>query len=202
MDYSYENKLREQGYECICGIDEAGRGALAGPLVAGAVILDASLGEGFENIKDSKLLNDKKRRELLNIIMRKCRAWSIGIVRQNEIDKHGLSLANKMAMKRAWQYLPIKPDFILSDYMAKLVFSTPFELVVKGDRKIISIAAASIVAKVFRDNMMNAFDKNYPEYGFAEHKGYGTKNHLAKIKEVGACPIHRMSFEPMKAKLF
>jgi ribonuclease HII len=202
MDYSYEKKLNGKGFEFVCGIDEAGRGPLAGPLLAGAVILDPLKLDFLSEIKDSKLLDEKKREELFPIILANVKAWAIGVARQDEIDSIGLGLANRVAMKRAWMNLPIEPNYILVDYMPKVFFNTPFELIVKGDRTILTIAAASIIAKVFHDRMMDAFARKYPQYGFELHKGYGTKLHLDKIKEFGACPIHRRSFAPLKPKLF
>lgn len=202
MDYTYEQNLIEQGYKYVCGIDEAGRGSLAGPLVAGAVILNPHKIEILEEVKDSKKLSAEKRIEIFKLIKENALTWSVGAVSAAEIDKHGLSFANKIAMKRAWQYLAVKPNYILSDYMAKLYFETPFRLITKGDNKVISIAAASIVAKVIRDNMMMAFAKRFPEYSFEDHKGYGTQLHRDKITELGPCEIHRKSFEPIKAKLF
>lgn len=202
MNYSYEQNLNNRGFTDICGIDEAGRGPLAGPIVAGAVILNIEKLELLEKVRDSKLLDAQKREEIFPIILRNAKCWAVGVARHDEIDHHGLALANRIAMKRAWSHLPIKPNYILSDYMAKVYFRTPFELIIKGDRKILSIAAASILAKVFHDRIMDAFARKYPQYGFDIHKGYGTKFHLARIKEFGACPIHRRSFGPLKARLF
>lgn len=202
MDYAYETNLIARGHSNICGIDEAGRGALAGPLVAGAVILDPSRVDVFSDVRDSKLLSEARRTELLPLILANVRAWAIGVVTNEELDKHGLSFANKIAMKRAWKHLPIKPDYILSDYMAKVYFETPFELIVNGDRKILSVAAASIIAKVFRDRMMMAFSNKYTQYGFDMHKGYGTALHRERLNLLGACPIHRKTFGPVRAKLF
>lgn len=202
MDYDYEKNLIDQGYKCVCGIDEAGRGPLAGPLVTGAVILDPQKLQDFEQIRESKSLTQEKREKFFDIIINNCACWSIGVVRHDEIDKHGLSFANKIAMKRAWKHLTVKPDYILTDYLAKLYFETPFETIMKGDTKILSIACASILAKVVHDKIMVAFDRKYPQYLFAEHKGYGTKLHLQKIEEHGPCGIHRKTYGPIKAKLF
>ncbi|MBT4722742.1 ribonuclease HII [Candidatus Falkowbacteria bacterium] len=201
MNYDYEQNLINQGYEFICGIDEAGRGPFAGPLVSAAVVLDPLNTELFGLLNDSKLVSEKHRKAILPMILCKAKSWSIGAASSYEIDKHGLSYANKIAMKRAWKYLSLKPNFILSDYMAKLVFETPYELIKSGDKKVASIAAASIVAKVFRDRMMDAFAKKYPEYGFESHKGYGTQFHRDQLEWLGPCDIHRKSFEPIKAKL-
>jgi len=202
MNYDYEQNLISQGYNIICGIDEAGRGSLAGPLVAGAVVLDFEKQDLFEKLNDSKLLSGKKREELCPLIIDQALAWSIGLATNEEIDKHGLAFANKIAMKRAWKHLSIKPDFIVSDYLAKLSFETPFELVIKGDRKIVSVAAASIIAKVFRDRMMLAYHNKYPTYCFDVHKGYGTELHMDRLKILGPCEIHRKSFGPVRARLF
>lgn len=202
MDYSYEQNLITRGFDFVCGIDEAGRGPLAGPLVAGAVILDPAKNDFFELINDSKLLKGEKRLKAYEQIIRGARSWAIGVASSDEIDKHGLGFANKIAMKRAWKHLAIKPNYILSDYMAKVYFETPFELIIDGDKKIISVAAASIIAKVFRDRMMDAFHRRYPDYGFDEHKGYGTKLHLERIAKFGPCPIHRKSFGPLRPQLF
>jgi len=202
MNYDYENNLISQGYTDICGIDEAGRGSYAGPLVAGSVILDPDENELVEFLADSKLLTAKRREQVLPMIMCKAKAWSVGLVTNEEIDLHGLGFANKIAMKRAWKHLRVTPNYILSDYMPNLSFATPFELIKSGDRKIATIAAASIVAKVFRDRMMVAFHNKYPEYEFAVHKGYGTQMHRDKLDEFGPCDLHRKSFAPIKAKLF
>jgi ribonuclease HII len=202
MNYEYEQNLISKGYKLIGGIDEAGRGPLAGPLVAGAVILDSQNTEGLSELKDSKLMTEKKRDIAFDLIRENALSWAVGVASNKEIDKYGLSYANKIAMKRAWKHLGAKPDFILSDYIAKLSFETPFELIIKGDRKILTIAAASIIAKVFRDRMMLAFARKYPEYEFEKHKGYGTKIHIEKINSIGPCEIHRRSFGPVKAKLF
>jgi ribonuclease HII len=129
------------------------------------------------------------------------RAWSIGVAHHFEIDTHGLAYANKIAFKRAWKYLPVKPDYVLFDYLAKINFETPFEAVKGGDKKILSIAAASILAKVFHDRMIEAFSRIYPEYGFSEHKGYGTALHLERLVQFGPSPIHRKSFGPVKPRL-
>lgn len=201
MDYDFEKDLISQGYNNICGIDEAGRGPLAGPLVTGAVILNLLKIKKLKKIQESKSINQVKREEFFELIIKNAKCWSVGLVRHDEIDQHGLSYANKIAMKRAWKYLVIKPDYILTDYLAKLYFETPFQTIVKGDMKILSIACASILAKVFHDKIMTAFDRKYPQYLFAEHKGYGTKLHLQKIQELGPCEIHRKTYGPLKAKL-
>ncbi len=201
MDYSYENNLLQKGYQSVCGLDEAGRGPLAGPIVAGAVILDPNQNDFFGLLNDSKKLTEKKRDEAFAQIIKKSRCWSIGVVRHYEIDIHGLAYANKIAMKRAWQHLKIKPDYILCDYVAKIAFETSSEIIIGGDAKVISISAASILAKVFRDKMMTAFDAYFPEYGFAKHKGYGTKQHMQSLEQFGPCEIHRKSFAPVRSRM-
>ncbi|HCC23363.1 TPA: ribonuclease HII [Candidatus Falkowbacteria bacterium] len=201
MDYLYEQELVKNGYKYICGIDEAGRGPLAGPLVAAAVILDPDRIAVFESLKESKSVTEKNREKLFDVVCDNVAAWSIGVVTSRELDKHGLGFANKIAMKRAWEYLGIKPDYILYDYMAGLHFATPAKGIKKGDKNIMSIAAASIIAKVIHDRMMRAFAVKYPNYGFEIHKGYGTEMHLAKIKEFGPCPIHRMTYQGLKPTL-
>lgn len=202
MDFIREQKLIDDGCLNICGIDEAGRGCLAGPLVAGAVILAPGKLDLFADVKDSKMLTPKKRAEVFEIIIQNARSWAVGVATSGEIDRYGLSYANKIAMKRAWKHLQITPDYILSDFMANLHFETPYELIKGGDRKIISIGAASIVAKVLRDRMMVAFARKFPEYGFEIHKGYGTALHTDNLALYGPCEIHRTSFAPVRALLF
>ncbi|MFA5075840.1 MAG: ribonuclease HII [Patescibacteria group bacterium] len=195
--FQLENELLSQGYSLIAGIDEAGRGPWAGPLVAGAIILDVP---NFvsEEIRDSKRLTPKRRQELSSWLKENCLAWAIGEVSSQEIDQLGLQMANKTAMKRAIQNLQIKPDYILTDYVGRIAFRTPFKVVVRGDQVSISVAAASIIAKVYRDDLMLNLAKIYPEYGFEQHKGYGTKLHQEMIQKYGLCPLHRQCFRPIK----
>ncbi|MFA6534166.1 MAG: ribonuclease HII [Patescibacteria group bacterium] len=194
--FNLENAILADGFTLIAGLDEAGRGPWAGPLCAGAVILDIA---AFQNdgVRDSKLLSAKKREELAAWLKDNCLAWSVGEVSSEEIDKLGLQLANKTAMKRAIENLKIKPDFILTDYVGRIEFRTPFKVVKSGDKLSFSIAAASIIAKVYRDSLMLEFAKQYPDYGFELHKGYGTKLHQERLAEHGLCPIHRRSFRPI-----
>ncbi len=201
MNFDYEQNLINQGHKIICGIDEAGRGPLAGPLVAAAVILDIDKLSLLDELKESKSLSAKKRDEFFPIVIEASLSWSVGVAHHFEIDKHGLSYANKIAMKRAWKYLSIKPDFIALDYMAGLRFETPFALIKSGDKNVISIAAASIIAKVMHDRMLDAFARKYPEYFFDQHKGYGTALHMEMIEKYGPCPIHRLTFAGVKPKL-
>lgn len=194
MNTRYERKLMRAGFETICGVDEVGRGAYAGPIVAGAVILDFNKRGFFNKINDSKLLSPEKREQLSVIIIEHAIAWSISSITNFEIDQFGLSAANKKVLAQACCNLTVEPDYVLSDYMVGAKYHKPFELIKSGDKKIISIAAASIVAKVFRDRMMRAFALKYPEYGFEKHKGYGTKLHQARLKEFGPSGIHRRSY--------
>jgi len=191
----YENHYKAQGYQLIAGIDEAGRGPLSGPVVAGAVILS----EGFllPGLNDSKQLSEQRREEFFAYIEQHALAYSVGIVSAEEIDQINIYEATKLAMFRAIQGLKVQPDFLLIDAM-KLQTEMPGLSLIKGDTLSISIAAASVVAKVTRDRMMKEYALKYPEYGFEKHMGYGTKEHLAAIQQFGPTPIHRMTFAPMQ----
>lgn len=182
----------ENGYQIICGVDEAGRGPLAGPVTAAAVVLP----EGYEipGLNDSKQLTDKKRRELFPVIQQEALAWGIAFVDEKIIDEVNILNATFMAMKDAISQLKVKPDLALIDGNRVTDFGVEAVPVVKGDAKVASIAAASILAKVARDEFMEKMDQEYPEYGFAVHKGYGTKRHYAAITEHGMSPIHRKTF--------
>lgn len=194
MDYSYENNALLNGYKIVCGIDEAGRGPLAGPVYAAAVILPTGL--EIEGLNDSKKLSEKKREQLFPIICEKAIAYSIGIATEKEIDEINILNATFLAMKRAVEGLSVKPDYALVDgnRYPKISNDIKEEVVVKGDAKSMSIAAASILAKVSRDRFMLEITKEYPQYCFEQHKGYGTKLHYEKILEYGPSPIHRMTF--------
>jgi len=194
MNSRYELKLQRQGYKNIAGVDEVGRGAYAGPIVAGAVILNFDRRGFFKEISDSKVLLADKRERLAKLIIKNAQTWSICSVTNWEIDRNGLSAANKKVLTQACLNLLIDPEYILSDYMAGTKYHRSFELIKSGDKKLVSIAAASIIAKVFRDRMMRAFAKVYPQYGFERHKGYGTKLHQARLKEFGPSAIHRLSY--------
>ncbi len=193
MDYSFEEKVIEAGYKVICGIDEAGRGPLAGPVYAAAVILP--LGLEIDGLNDSKKISEKKREQLFDVICEKAIDYSIGVADEQEIDEINILNATFLAMHRAVEGLKIKPDYALIDgnQYPKIPFVTE-ETVVKGDAKSMSIAAASILAKVSRDRFMMEKAKEYPQYQFEKHKGYGTKLHYEMIKEFGPSPIHRMTF--------
>lgn len=192
MTYEYEHMLKEKGYETICGVDEAGRGPLAGPVFAAAVILP----DGLEDlgINDSKKLNEKKRDVLYDLICEKAIAWSVAFADEKEIDEINILNATFLAMKRAVDGLPIRPDIALIDGNRKPGTGVEEMTIVKGDAKSISIAAASILAKVSRDRALLALDKQYPEYMFAKHKGYPTALHYEMIKKYGISPVHRLSF--------
>ena len=176
----------------ICGVDEAGRGPLAGPVCAAAVILPKDL--VIEGLNDSKKLSDKRRRELFPVIQEKAIAYGIGFASEQEIDEINILQATFLAMKRALAQLEGKADFALIDGNRETDFGLPVMTVVKGDSRSANIAAASVLAKVSRDNVMDKLAKEYPQYGFEIHKGYGTKAHYAALTEHGASPVHRKSF--------
>lgn len=176
----------------ICGIDEAGRGPLAGPVVAGAVILPEDCEILFLN--DSKKLSEKRREELFVEIQEKAIAWNVGIVGPDVIDEINILQATYEAMRQAIVGLSVQPDLLLNDAVTIPGVAINQVPIIKGDAKSVSIAAASIMAKVTRDHMMVEYDKLFPEYGFAKHKGYGTAVHTAALREYGPCPIHRRSF--------
>ena len=189
-----ENKLyNDKKIKYICGIDEAGRGPLAGPVVVGAVIMPQD--SFIEGINDSKKISEKKREKLYNQIIEEAIAYSVGIVDQNTIDEINILNATKLALTNAIKELKIKPDVIMVDALNNIdTCGIPYISVIKGDAKHYSIAAASIIAKVTRDRMMREWDEIYPEYGFAKHKGYGTAAHIQVIKEKGSCMLHRKTF--------
>lgn len=197
MNFAYETYLKVQGHEYVVGVDEVGRGPWAGPIVAGAVIFDESISEKtefLEMINSSKKISEKKRDLLNEQIKEFAVAWALGEVTHVEIDKINIGNANRLAFNRAIENLSVKPTYIVSDFIAKTDFSLPYQTFKKGDEKIVSIAAASIIAKVYRDNLMKEYEEKFPEYGFAKHKGYGTKQHRQAIDEHGYCEIHRRSF--------
>ena len=190
--WEIENGLRTEGYKVICGVDEAGRGPLAGPVCAAAVILPDGL--EIPGLTDSKKLTDKKRRELYPLIMEQAVAYGIAFATEQEIDEINILQATFLAMQRAMDQLTVKPDLALIDGNREKDFSIPVKTVVKGDSLSANIAAASILAKVTRDNLMVEMAEKYPQYGFEIHKGYGTKAHYAALREYGASPVHRMTF--------
>lgn len=192
----FETQCREKGFRLICGIDEAGRGPLAGPVCAGAVILpeDLDIEQELPGLNDSKKLTDKKRRELFHKIKERALAYGIGFASHEEIDRINILQATYLAMHRAVANMGINPEVLLVDGNRDPGFEVPTELIVKGDSRSASIAAASILAKVTRDDVMMEFAREYPQYDFDIHKGYGTKKHYAALTEHGMCPIHRRSF--------
>ena len=176
----------------ICGVDEAGRGPLAGPVYAAAVILPPHL--DIPGLTDSKKLTDKKRRELFPVIQEQAIAYGIGFATEKEIDEINILQATFLAMERALGQLAVKPDLVLIDGNREKNFGIPVKTVVKGDSLSANIAAASVLAKVSRDDFMLEMAKQYPQYGFDIHKGYPTRAHYDALRAYGACPIHRMSF--------
>ncbi|MBC1832655.1 ribonuclease HII [Listeria seeligeri] len=195
----YENDLYQQGYKCIAGVDEVGRGPLAGPVVAAAVILPEDF--SVVGINDSKQLSELKRETLFELIKQQAISVGVGIIEHDVIDEVNIYEATKLAMRMALDELDPSPDFILIDAMPLKYTEAELSLI-KGDTKSISIAAASIIAKVTRDRLMKDYDVAYPGYDFLHNMGYGTKNHLNGLNTNGVCPIHRLSFAPVKeAKL-
>ena len=192
LDYNYENAFKSDKIKVICGIDEAGRGPLMGPVVAAACILP----EGFvlEGLNDSKKLSEKKREALFDLIIENALSYCVAMASVEEIEELNILNATMLAMNRAVKGLSIPADMALIDGDKSRGFDIPTKTVVKGDATVPSIAAASILAKVSRDRMCDEYDKEYPEYGFAKHKGYGTKAHMDAIRQFGPCPVHRRSF--------
>lgn len=205
-DFSREADLQKKGYLNIAGVDEAGRGPWAGPVVAGAVI--------FENdekliaeliaagIRDSKKISEKKREKLYDFIIQNSRAWGVGIVSEKIIDEINILNATKLAMKLALEKMSVKPDFLLIDGNGILQdFPARQMAVPRADQTILSVSAASILAKVTRDRILIQFEEKYPGYGFSKHKGYGTQMHMDALINLGPCEIHRRSFAPIKKLL-
>lgn len=190
--WEIEDSLFDQGIGVICGVDEAGRGPLAGPVYAAAVILPRDL--EIPGLTDSKKLSDKKRRELFPIIQEQAVAFGIGVASEKEIDEINILQATFLAMKRALEKLSVRPDLALIDGNRKTDFGVPAKTVVKGDSLSASIAAASILAKVSRDDYMMELAQKYSQYGFDIHKGYGTKAHYQALREFGPSEVHRMTF--------
>ena len=190
--WAIEKTVWDRGYHLVCGVDEAGRGPLAGPVCAAAVILPPNL--EIPGLDDSKRLSDKRRRELFPVIQEKAIAYGIAFADHREIDEKNILQATYLAMERAIAKLSVKPDYALIDGNRSKDFGLPLETVVHGDSLSASIAAASILAKVTRDDHMLEMAKQYPQYGFEIHKGYGTKAHYAALTQYGHSPIHRLSF--------
>ena len=190
--YAYETALHEEGVSCICGIDEAGRGPLAGPVCAAACILPAGL--ELPGLNDSKKLTEKRREALYTQIIAQAVAWAVCLVDEKTIDEINILQATFRAMRGAVEQLSVRPDLCLVDGNRDPGLGLPTKTVVRGDAACASIAAASILAKVTRDRLMVQLDAQYSGYGFVAHKGYGTKAHYAAIAALGLCPIHRRSF--------
>lgn len=202
----FEARAHAEGFRYVAGVDEVGRGPLAGPVVAAAVILP--MGFGVAGLKDSKQLSPKQRERLAPIIQQSSLGWAIGVVDVEEIDRINILRASLRAMALACATLAPAPDYLMIDGNqvmtheilagAGIVAAPRQQTIVKGDRLCTSIAAASVIAKVARDRMMVDFDRRYPEFGFAAHKGYGSANHLAALQKYGPSPIHRRSFRPVR----
>ena len=200
--FAEEQVLVKRGCHLIAGIDEVGRGPLAGPVMAAAVILPLDLDtEWLHLVNDSKQLTAETRERLFPLICESAIAFGIGEVSAEAIDEHGIAGATKMAMRQAVSNLDTPPDALLIDFVRLPEINLPQRCIPKGDCKSISIACASIIAKVMRDRLMVELDKTYPGYGFAGHKGYATREHLESIERLGACPIHRECFSPFRLEL-
>jgi ribonuclease HII len=203
-DLSHEYTLYRQGYRYIAGLDEAGRGAWAGPVVAGAVILPLDrfdLAHALEGVNDSKQLTPAQRERLLPVIVQTAVAVAAGHATREEIDALGIVPATRLAMQRAIAQLTVPPDALLTDTLRLALPALPCFPLIKGDQRSLSIAAASIVAKVTRDHHMADLDDLYPQYGFRLHKGYGTPLHQRMLQQFGPCPEHRTSYAPVRALL-
>ena len=188
----FEQQAAARGYSAICGVDEAGRGPLAGPVCAAAVILPENT--VIDGVNDSKKLSEKKREALFDVICETARSYSIAYASVEEIEELNILNATMLAMKRAVEGLDVKADYAMIDGNRTPDLNIESEFIIKGDAKSMSVACASILAKVSRDRLLYEYAKEYPQYGFEKHKGYGTKAHTEALKEYGPCPYHRMSF--------
>lgn len=190
---SMEKELYDKGFEHICGIDEAGRGPLAGPVVVAGVIMPKD--SMIEGVNDSKKVSEKKREKLYDMIIEEAISYSVAIIGQDVIDEINILNATKQGVTKVVEELDVKPNLILVDALTHInTKGIPYDSIIKGDAKCYNIAAASILAKVTRDRIMREWDEIYPQYGFINHKGYGTAKHIQALKEYGPCPIHRKSF--------
>ena len=188
-----EKELYQKGFQTIAGIDEAGRGPLAGPVVVAGVIMPKD--SMIEGVNDSKKVSEKKREKLYDLILEEAISYSVAVIGQDCIDDINILNAIKQGVSTVVEELDVRPDLILVDALTHIdTKGIPYDSIIKGDAKCYCIAAASILAKVTRDRIMRQWDEIYPQYGFAKHKGYGTAAHIAAIKEYGLCPIHRRSF--------
>ena len=193
----FEENLYNEGYKLICGIDEAGRGPLAGPVVVGAVVMKPE--SKIEWVNDSKKVTEKRREILYDKITEEALAWGVGIVSEKEIDEINILNATKkglhIALGEVIEKLETKPELVITDALREIdTFNIPYQSIIKGDATCYSISCASIIAKVTRDRIMKEWDEIYPQYGFISHKGYGTAKHIEAIKQCGPCPIHRKTF--------
>ena len=194
-----ENSLRKQGYKYIAGIDEAGRGALMGPVVAAAVIMPQRVrGEWRSRVRDSKQVQAPERETLYENITAAALAWGVGIISNVVIDDIGIARAGRLAMAEAVKQLHPRPDYLIIDFFTVPEISIPHHGITHGDGLCFSIACASIIAKVTRDRLVIAQEEEYPQYRFSAHKGYGTAEHLASLEKYGPCPLHRRSYEPVR----
>ncbi|HIW73494.1 MAG TPA: ribonuclease HII [Firmicutes bacterium] len=192
-NYDYDRAVYADGYRTVCGVDEAGRGPLAGPVFAAAVILDPE--DEIPGLNDSKKLSEKKREALFDEICARAAAWSVASASVEEIEKWNILQAALLAMRRAVEGLPVRPDLVLVDgNRTPPGLEPPVRTIVKGDALSASVGAASILAKVSRDRLLRELDKQYPQYQFARHKGYGTSLHVALLRQYGPSPVHRPSF--------
>ncbi len=200
--FAEEERLWQAGFRAVAGLDEAGRGALAGPVVAAAVIPPPyARREGvWAQVQDSKLLTPGERSALVEAIQAAALAWAIGSASAIEIDHMGIGPATRLAMRRAVEALSPRPDYLLLDWVQLTTVNIHQESFTKGDRRIVSIAAASILAKTHRDRLLVELDRLHPDYGFAQHKGYGTAAHLEALRRHGPCPEHRHSFAPLRTQ--
>ena len=190
---SMEKELYDKGFEHICGIDEAGRGPLAGPVVVAGVIMPKD--SMIEGVNDSKKVSEKKREKLYDLILEEAISYAVAIIGQDVIDEINILNATKQGVTKVVEELDVKPNLILVDALTHInTKGIPYDSIIKGDAKCYNIAAASIIAKVTRDRIMREWDEIYPQYGFINHKGYGTAKHIEALKEYGPCPIHRKTF--------
>jgi len=200
-DLCLELALHREGHHNVVGLDEAGRGSWAGPVVAAAVVLPLDRGDlaaELNGVRDSKLLSPGRRQELFELVQNVAAGVGVGVMPASFIDQHGIVMANREAMRQAVASLPLTPSYLLIDYLRLPSVELPQQGIPKGDRRHLSIAAASIIAKVTRDRMMIEMDSLYPGYGFARHKGYGTRQHRDALYRLGPCDTHRLSFNPMR----
>ena len=200
--FDEEERLIARGYRLIAGIDEVGRGPLAGPVVAAAVILPLEERPSWlSRVRDSKQLTPSQRESIFDRMLESGIAFGVGVVSHEVIDERGIAPATRLAMRHAIEQLSTRPDYLLIDYLRLPGVRIPQKGVADGDSLCISIAAASIVAKVTRDQLMVKLDSQFPGYGLAQHKGYGTPGHLEALQKLGPCPIHRKTFQPVRDHL-